>query len=277
MDKKYNSRSNWWYDGAVCEYDGCDHSLDLPEHHEYPNHNNSCRVKWCKEHYYFLVKQRTDSRRIHPDTSQPRNDWIRAKAQVHYKARYGSLCKDRKADPKWRGCHDMAKADAEAIDWVYPNNVVQIPQRKESRLQRMAKRIAGDGVVTPAHIDKAKDLMAKGATAETAKQNTDPSGFVYAVSNPAFPGYVKVGKAQDPDKRIDGYQTGDPHRAYKIDHCEYFDDRHTAETAFQDMLKDDGFQGDAQGEWFQMSVEDAVRLLDAFSKDSKRDTAISQG
>jgi len=51
-------------------------------------------------------------------------DWVCAQAQGHYKALYGSSCSDRKADPKWRGCHDMAKADAEAIDWVYPDKIV---------------------------------------------------------------------------------------------------------------------------------------------------------
>ena len=276
MDKKYNSRGNWWYEGAVCEHDGCDHSLDLPEHHEYPNHDSTCRVKWCSEHYYSRVRKRTNSRRIHPDTGQNMRDWVNAKAQVHYKALYGSSCRDRKADPKWRGCHDMAKADAESVAWVYPSNVVKIPQRKESKLQRMAKGIAGDEVVTSKHIDIAKEMIAKGATAETAKQSTDPRGFLYAISNPAFPGYEKIGKAHFAESRLGDYQTGDPHRSYQLDHSEYFDDRHTAETAFHRMLDDYGFKGDAQGEWYQMSVEDAVRLLKAFAKDYRRDSTVSK-
>ncbi len=44
------------------------------------------------------------------------------------------------------------------------------------------------------------------------------SGIVYLISNPAFPGYLKVGITNNLLKRLSSYQTYDPLRRYKIEH-----------------------------------------------------------
>ena len=50
-------------------------------------------------------------------------------------------------------------------------------------------------------------------------------GLVYVISNPAWPGYAKVGMSVDLNRRIITYQTGDPHRAYQLESYEFVTDR----------------------------------------------------
>lgn len=45
----------------------------------------------------------------------------------------------------------------------------------------------------------------------------DEEKFVYIISNKSFPGWYKVGMANDPQARLNNFQTGDPHRAYKLE------------------------------------------------------------
>ncbi|QDF14740.1 hypothetical protein PONTUS_93 [Vibrio phage Pontus] len=42
-------------------------------------------------------------------------------------------------------------------------------------------------------------------------------GYVYIVSNPAYPGWYKVGAAKDAETRLLSYQTGSPFRDYKLE------------------------------------------------------------
>ena len=41
--------------------------------------------------------------------------------------------------------------------------------------------------------------------------------YLYVISNPSFSGYYKVGVTSDFHQRLSSYNTGDPHRAYKIE------------------------------------------------------------
>lgn len=50
-------------------------------------------------------------------------------------------------------------------------------------------------------------------------------GFVYIISNPAWPDYTKIGVSVNINKRLSTYQTGDPLRQYKIDGYEFLSDR----------------------------------------------------
>lgn len=40
--------------------------------------------------------------------------------------------------------------------------------------------------------------------------------FIYIISNPAFPEWFKVGRAENVNKRLLSYNTGDPNRGYKL-------------------------------------------------------------
>lgn len=81
---------------------------------------------------------------------------------------------------------------------------------------------------------------------------TEKRGFVYVITHPAFPNYVKIGRAFDPESRLNGYQTGCPHRAYELYAAIYFEDCHWAEKEIHARL-DESYRNGALGEWFNIS------------------------
>ncbi len=87
-------------------------------------------------------------------------------------------------------------------------------------------------------------------------------GFVYVISNPAWPGHYKVGRAADYEERLNNYQTSDPMRAYKLRFVWYFRDRNVAERMVHRLLVP-WWRG---GEWFKCPLHDiieAIKLVDA--------------
>jgi len=109
-------------------------------------------------------------------------------------------------------------------------------------------------------LETAESMMAGGRTEVSAKQNTDRRGFVYIVTNPAYPGFVKIGKALNPDSRLMSYQTYSPHRDYVMEDVAYFADRAKAETLLKGLLSHD--QGIGSGEWYEVALETARDALE---------------
>ena len=84
-------------------------------------------------------------------------------------------------------------------------------------------------------------------------------GYVYVISNPAWPDWVKVGMAIDADDRCSSYQTSSPLRDYVL-HCAISsDDRRKDESTAHKRL--DTVASDRRGEWFKMSVEEATDCI----------------
>ena len=84
-------------------------------------------------------------------------------------------------------------------------------------------------------------------------------GFVYLISNPAFPGMYKVGMTQDLAKRLSQYQTYDPFRRYKIEHTILSEDRRKTEKEFLLKMNIDI----VNGEWV---TGEKIRTLFQISK-----------
>lgn len=55
-------------------------------------------------------------------------------------------------------------------------------------------------------------------------------GFIYIISNPAWPDKVKVGMSVDPLERLSTFNTGDPYRAYKLECWAFFSEVKSVET-----------------------------------------------
>jgi len=89
-------------------------------------------------------------------------------------------------------------------------------------------------------------------SAAASAEHTEKRGFVYVITHPAFPGYVKIGRAFDPEARLRGYQTGCPHRAYELYAAVYFEDCHWAEKEIHARLEYE-YRNGALGEWFNIT------------------------
>ena len=86
-------------------------------------------------------------------------------------------------------------------------------------------------------------------------------GYVYVISNPAWPDWVKVGMAIDADDRCSSYQTSSPHRDYVL-HCAISsDDRRKDESKAHKVLEKIAYS--RRGEWFKIPVDTAVKYLSA--------------
>jgi hypothetical protein len=85
------------------------------------------------------------------------------------------------------------------------------------------------------------------------------NGYVYAMINPAFPGWVKVGKAVSMSDRENSYQTGDPHRGYKMIGGVYSEDNTDLERRAHIHLEHSSEE--RKGEWFKINEVHALNII----------------
>ena len=102
----------------------------------------------------------------------------------------------------------------------------------------------------------------------TYKLDSIKEGYVYAITNPAWPEWVKIGMAIDADDRCNGYQTSSPFRDYKIEHVVVTNNRRDAEAeahkAATKMAKE------TRGEWFKLDIELAKTILNNITIELKK-------
>ena len=100
------------------------------------------------------------------------------------------------------------------------------------------------------------DLGVDYTTAAKA-ETVDKRGFVYIITNRAWPGYCKIGRAFNPDSRLAQYQTSSPLRDYELKYAVYFDDCHAAELTVHSLLA----WCRADGEWYRITPYEAENTL----------------
>lgn len=85
-------------------------------------------------------------------------------------------------------------------------------------------------------------------------------GYLYIITNEAFPSWVKIGTTENLTKRLNTYQTGDPFRKYQIvysvQHPMYLD----AEKKIKDVMKH--FALEIKNEWYKVDLAMAKSRLD---------------
>lgn len=87
------------------------------------------------------------------------------------------------------------------------------------------------------------------------------SGYLYIITNRAWPGYIKVGVTKDLKNRLKTYQTGSPHRDYVLRYSLYHPDYLIAEKRIKDTMKP--FAKSIKNEWYEVDYQVAkVRLLE---------------
>ena len=92
---------------------------------------------------------------------------------------------------------------------------------------------------------------------------TRKEGYVYIVSNPAWDGWFKVGKAVDADDRCKSYNTSSPLRDFKVEYKIYVEDRNKSEkVAHTKALKQ---AEEYTGEWFRISLNSLKDILNSLA------------
>lgn len=85
-------------------------------------------------------------------------------------------------------------------------------------------------------------------------------GYLYIITNPAFPGWVKVGTTWDLDDRLHVYQTGDPLRQYQLEYSLCHPQFREAENKIKEAIKP--FALEIRGEWYRIDLAMAKSRLD---------------
>ena len=86
------------------------------------------------------------------------------------------------------------------------------------------------------------------------------SGYLYIVTNEAFPGWVKVGTTFSLNERLQTYQTGDPFRRYKVVYSLQHPNFREAEKRIKDVMKH--FARNIRNEWYEVDIEFAKSRLE---------------
>ena len=89
------------------------------------------------------------------------------------------------------------------------------------------------------------------------KYNYKPyDGYIYVITNKAWEGWVKIGRATDVSKRIGAYNTSSPYRDYEAVYFTKTKNPFIIEMYFIDTY------GDDNNEWFNISVEEAIKSIE---------------
>lgn len=82
------------------------------------------------------------------------------------------------------------------------------------------------------------------------------SKYVYVITNPAFEGWVKVGRATDMKKRMSALQTSVPHiHRYRVEMVVDFHDDIPVHWELEDR------KIERSGEWFRCSKHEAIEAV----------------
>jgi hypothetical protein len=98
-------------------------------------------------------------------------------------------------------------------------------------------------------------------TVSKGKKEKVIHGFVYIITNPAWPKWVKVGLTTEKEtkKRLSSYQTGSPMRDYVVYDEWPVDVAREAETIAHEVLEGEGYE--RRNEWFKCSPQVAEMMI----------------
>ena len=104
-------------------------------------------------------------------------------------------------------------------------------------------------------------------------KEADAKGYVYALTNPAWPGWIKIGMAGDAEDRCISYQTGSPFRDYELVHCVSTHDRRKAEEEVHNAASK--IAEERKREWFKMSEQQVKECMDKILTEGKENDRTS--
>ena len=133
--------------------------------------------------------------------------------------------------------------------YYYKDNPKAVKARDAKRMYVNGKEISK---YDPVHTAGRYKTLEGAAFASLNNYSSVEEGYVYAVSNPAWEGWFKVGMALDAYDRCAGYQTSSPFRDNKVEYCKYFINRREAEQTAHNQLIAKGVENSS--EWFKTDL-----------------------
>jgi len=110
-------------------------------------------------------------------------------------------------------------------------------------------------IFKPGHYKNINDAIFEQSEISNIKE-----GYVYVITNKAWPDWVKIGMAIDAEDRCNGYQTSSPHRDYILEHSVSSNNRRKSEQEAHTRAAK--IAEEVNGEWFKLTVKQAIEVLD---------------
>ena len=100
-------------------------------------------------------------------------------------------------------------------------------------------------------------------------------GEVYAITNPAWPEWIKIGKAVNTADRLNGYHTSSPFRDYEIGYFIETDNRHKSEREIHKLME--GVADDRAGEWFKVNMKEVKYIFNLYKEQNSKENDDTTG
>ena len=154
-------------------------------------------------------------------------------------------------------------------DWWY-KSPSGYRQRVSTHAAKNLNRMFVDGIyIKKSEVDKSIYRAGRWRSWSHAKVSLEQlqkskKGHIYAITNPAFSGWVKVGQAVNPKDRLKQYQTSSPFRDYKLNFSFFTENKEQKEKQIHKVLMR---TFDYKNEWFKIDLEILKEIFDDYSTD----------
>jgi hypothetical protein len=140
--------------------------------------------------------------------------------------------------------------------FYYKDNPEAVKKRDDSRMYLDGKHVSKKHpLYKPGKYKSFEDA----AFSSLGTYSTKSEGYIYIISNPAWKGWYKVGKAVDAEDRCNSYNTSSPFRDYVLEEKIKVEDRNKAEKlAHTQAIKKAKIYS---GEWFNISLKDMIDII----------------
>jgi len=129
-------------------------------------------------------------------------------------------------------------------------------------LQEISNILSGMDVGSSTSTRLPIGLPSSGETLFT--RSSSPEGWLYVVTNPKWPEWVKIGVTRDLTKRLSSYNTGAPISSvfYRYEYHRFHENARVIEHMIHTNMADSPLRGDSS-EWYQMSIHEGREIIDA--------------
>jgi hypothetical protein len=167
-------------------------------------------------------------------------------------------------------CNTELTTDNWHFSWRKSNRTTCKKCGKENNISSNPSRMYVNGKYVsnkhPLHKPGRYKNFEQAAFSSLEKYESSVEGQVYAITNPNFPDWVKIGMAIDAEDRLNNYQTSSPFRDYVLQYRYDVNDRRQAESQAHTELQK---LYERRGEWFKCTPEQARVVVSSTAEEYK--------
>ena len=155
--------------------------------------------------------------------------------------------------------------------WFYSGSSDGYLRSIESHIKKNKNRMYVNGKYIskshPLHKPGNYKTFEEAAFQSLGKYKTVKKGFVYVITNKAWKGWIKIGRAADVMDRFKHYQTFSPFRDYQLKYGKLVEDCKVLENKWKQKLKNNY---KCRNEWYKINFLDAIFILENIIKNEEK-------